>query len=125
MTTLSQSLPATRAEQQAANDLLADVLSAIQGAADVTPDGAAVAVTGAMTVVAASGTPRAVALYNRGGDGAGDYVTYRVAADASGADTERRIYVGQRVVLSNGNRFTGKVSVFAPIPTHIEWETWA
>lgn len=89
-------------------------------------DGGAKAYAGDETsdVVAASLTARGVSLYNRGGDGAGDYVTYAVDADATGADTERRLFVGQSVTLAMGCRFKARVSIFASYPTTIEWETW-
>jgi hypothetical protein len=108
-------------------DQLASVIAALGIQTNVTTTGGAKAYSGDQTadVVLEADTPRAVALYNRGGVGAGDFVTFDVDADATGADAERRLYVGQRLILANGGRFTARISVFAADPTTIEWETWA
>lgn len=75
-------------------------------------------------IVAASASARGVRLTNLGGSGAGEYVTYAVDADATGASTERRLYVGQPITIADGALFKLRVSIKAALPTSIQWETW-
>lgn len=106
---------------------LADIIAAVGEASVITPGGGTTVMPGgspAVDVVAASLTPRGVALRNLGGSSAGDYVTYATGVNADGSADELRVYVGERIRIADGGRFVEKVSVYAAQPTTMQWETW-
>ncbi|USQ97231.1 hypothetical protein [Caulobacter sp. RL271] len=105
--------------------LAAAVLSLVNQQVADDPGGFAVDVPAddATDVVAAASSPRAVRLYLRSA-GSADFVTFKTGADAQGADSERRLLVGQHLTLFEGRKFTDRVSVFAAYPSVIEVEFW-